>query len=91
MPHTPIVRHPELSKMTYSQLLSEMQYSFDQGTSATIRITNRRIALLKYGPDGTAIWDEKEYLPFWKLQEDLAIHNERLQAIVEELKFRQIP
>lgn len=77
-----IIRNSDLSKMSYKALMIELNYLWDQ---ATMRLTTIRhnTFLIKSGVTLVT--------PVWRLTEDYNLITERLQMVVEELQFRNIP
>lgn len=82
MNNSPIIRHADLSKMTDQQLQIELLYCYSACQSAGARVQEAIHNIRTHRPNP---------IPVWRLHEDYQIHTERLQAIIEEIQYRQIP
>lgn len=82
MNHQPIIRHPDLSRLSEKQLMSELNYLEFWGKEVWLGI-HKALEIISRG--GLLI------IPIWKLQEDLQCAIDRQAAILEELNYRDIP
>lgn len=79
------VRHPDLSRLSDRQLELDITYTLQNHFEIYQRIRTRLTILAN-----TKI-SVQNVVPTWKLHEDLQTAAERIEAIIEELEYRQIP
>ena len=71
--------HPDLARLTDSQLDREQEYTFRAANTAAARLLNAMAVLRSCrAPEP----------PMWALREDLSIHTDRFEAIMDEIRFR---
>lgn len=76
------IRNPDLSRMPEKRLIQEADYLYLQ--------IERRVSDLKHN-SWLVRYRVVPTVPTWKLTEDYNLLTERLQMVMDELQFRQIP
>jgi hypothetical protein len=85
------VRHYDLAKMSDKTLHEHREYTYSCCQEAAKRLEKSVFILDLNGMFDYKVPVQGSTIPIWKLIEDLQIHIDRLEAIVEEIKYRHIP
>lgn len=83
-------RHADLAKMHDNNLINELVYLETHAYQIGDNIKARIKKMLKDSYIG-GLKLEPLQVPIWKLHEDHQSATDRMQAIIEELEYRQIP
>lgn len=82
---TQIIRHSDLSKLSDMELELELTYTAQNHFNIYREINTRITMLIKQ--HRVVVFQ----VPTWKLHEDLSAAADRIEAIIEEIEYRQIP